>query len=652
VGHVIAHDLIPLAMNEICSGWHRVNEDCEALVTRFGFADALGVVAGLSAIAYMPGLVDPLTLPKLLILVSGSLALAPVILLRWKRLGPWGAVARVTSGVFVLLVLWGLISTIFSGAPWSLSVFGWWGRGVGLLAWIGACLLLLGAATLTPKEVSRTVSWILAGATIAALVATLQALGLSVPVEQQSGAVVGLMGNTNFASGYFAVVAVLAISQVLGPGPTWVRVWAGGLFVMSVAAILNTNSLQGLFAMAAGLIVMLAAVAWNLDGRFRWVGRSTVLATAATLLLLVAASFLALGPLAGIWAERTFEIRAQYWVTALEIMRAEPLFGTGPDGFARFVSQYRPQRLVELLGPAGRPSAVHNIALQFGAAIGWPGLVLWLAGFVGTTGVLGRRILLRETGPTFLAAGVLGALVAYLTQGLVSIDMIPLLVTGWIVAGSSIAMSAPPESPTSSPSAVDYDSPAQRAEAKADTRQGDLVQRMKASRTCTAVAVTLGLAGALLVTSEIQQVERLRNLDTDEAIVSFLVNPMTPCVLRANVAQEVTQRPLTFPWVSAINSATKLDFRCPPMVTLQSQLALTNGDASLAAQSTERGIILDPLLDYSWLHRAIYLAGQGQSREARVALQEARRLQSMYPKRVPKAPLERYQEMIKAVDSD
>ena len=47
-----------------------------APIARFGLADALGIVAVLAALAYFPGMADPLTYPKLMFLAGGGLLLA------------------------------------------------------------------------------------------------------------------------------------------------------------------------------------------------------------------------------------------------------------------------------------------------------------------------------------------------------------------------------------------------------------------------------------------------------------------------------------------------------------------------------------------------------------------------------------------------
>ena len=141
---------------------------------RFGFADGIGIVGVLVAVAWLPGAADPLTYIKLLLLVGGGLALAPAVFLRWRAIGRPSWAVLVPSLAAMLVLVWGLVSSVGAGAPLWNTLFGWWGRGDGWLAWLGAVVLLLGATTLTTREVARAVTWLLGGASIVALIGLVQ----------------------------------------------------------------------------------------------------------------------------------------------------------------------------------------------------------------------------------------------------------------------------------------------------------------------------------------------------------------------------------------------------------------------------------------------------------------------------------------------
>jgi len=596
---------------------------------KFGLADALGLVGALVAVAYLPGVVDPLTYPKLLVLVAGGLALSPAVYLRWRSQArpplPFLIVASGAAGI----VLWGVVSMVGSGAPWAVSLFGWWGRGDGWLAWLGAAILLLGAATLRGGEIARTITWLLGGGSVVALVGFAQAAGLEFPAGSMGGAVSGLMGNTNFASGYFAIIGVLALGRALTKAALWQRVWAGVLFLLLGALAVLTDSQQGPAALAAGIVAGGVALAFLHRGRLRAIGLAVSGLVVAAGAGVLAMSFAGSGPLAGLWAERTFGIRQQYWQSAWNILNGQSLFGTGPDGFARYVAEYRPESYVELLGPVLRVSAAHNIALQFGAVLGWLGLLLWIVLFVGALILLFVRVVRAPATSAALTASVFGSLVAYVVQGMVSIDMLPLLATGWLVAGLAIAAAREPivaQQRETTPEAS-----TRKAKARAVSRTPKSYDGPTTPAWVPVGGGVLALVGVIGVGAQIGAVNAIQSLNSQQAALDFLSSPLSPCPPRVNTTQQVIQQLPADVSVPATYAATDLDPRCAPMINFQSDLALQSGDLEIAGPSTESGVEFDPLFDLAWILRSKYLLATGDVAGAEAAAVEAQRIQSLYP---------------------
>jgi O-antigen ligase len=595
---------------------------------KFGLADALGIVASLVALAWLPGAADPLTYIKLLLLIGGGLALAPAVFMRWKAMGRPSWTILVPAAASLLILLWGLISTFASGAPLWNSLFGWWGRGDGWLAWLGAVVLLLGSTTLTTREVARAVTWLLGGASIVALIGLLQVGGVNIP-EGAAGQVSGTMGNTNFAAGYFAIIAVLALGRALTQAVLWQRIWGAVLFVVLAFLSWQTDSVQGPAALAAGVVALGVAYALLYRGRFRVAGlaaSAVVLVIGGVLLVL---SFSAFGPLARLWSERTFDIRQEYWQSAINIMNGLPVFGTGPDGFSRYVAEYRPESYVELLGPVLRVSAAHNVALQFGAVLGWLGLILWIILFVGTGVLLLVRIARKPVASIGLTASVAGAFTAYFIQGMVSIDMLPLLATGWLVAGLALACVREP-APEEAPEPAETPK-TRKAKAAAVSRTP---QKYDGPSTPVWVPVTggvLALGAVILVGSQIGLTNQVQSISSQEQALDFIANPMTPCVLRVQVTQQVIQQLPAEISVPATLQATDLDRRCPPMINFASDVLVQQQRFEEADSYTAEGLEFDPLLDLAWVLRSRYYLGVGDIAAAEAAAEEAKRVQALYP---------------------
>ncbi len=596
---------------------------------RFGFPDLLGVIAAGVAIVWLPGSADPLTYVKLLVLAGGGLALAPMAIHRWRSSGKRLSLSLVPVGAAIALVTWGVISSFGSGAPLWNSLFGWWGRGDGWLAWLGALSLLLGAATLTGREVGRTITWLLGGATLVGAIGFLQVAGADIPQGAGSTVVTGTMGNSNFAAGYFAIIGVLALGRALTQAVPWQRIWGGVLFIALAFLAWRTDSVQGPAALAAGVVALGVAYALLHRGRFRFAGLAASALVVALGGVLLVMSFFAVGPLARLWAERTFDIRQQYWQSAINIINGLPIFGTGPDGFSRYVAEFRPESYVELLGPTLRVSAAHNIALQFGAVLGWAGLILWIVLFVGTGITLLIRIVRAPVGSIGLTASVVGAFTAYFIQGMVSIDMLPLLATGWLVAGLALACAREPlpdaaPEPTEAPKT-------RKAKAAAVSRTP---KQFDGPSTPVWVPVTggvLALGAAILVGSQIGLTNQVQTISSQEQALDFISNPMTPCVLRVQVTQQVIQQLSAEVSVPATLEATDLDRRCPPMINFASDVLVQQQRFDEAATYSAEGVAFDPLLDLAWVLRSRYYLGIGDLEAAEAAAEEARRVQALYP---------------------
>ena len=596
---------------------------------RFGLPDVLGITAVLVAIVWIPGAADPLTYAKLLVLAAGGLAAVPAVVLRWGALGRPMWLVSVPIVAAAALIIWGIVSGIGSGAPSWNTLFGWWGRGDGWLAWLGALVLLLGATTLASREVARTVTWLLGGAALVAVIGLMQVAGVDIP-EGAGGQVSGTMGNTNFAAGYFAIIAVLALGRALTQAALWQRIWGGVLFVILAFLAWQTDSVQGPAATAAGVVALGVSYSLLYRGRFRVAGlaASGVVIVLGGVLLVM--SFFAVGPLARLWAERTFDIRQQYWQSAINIMNGLPVFGTGPDGFSRYVAEFRPESYVELLGPTLRVSAAHNVALQFGAVLGYVGLILWIVVFLGTGVALLARIVKAPVGSIGLTASVAGAFTAYVIQGMVSIDMLPLLATGWLVAGLALAVA---REPLPQPARDPAEAPpkTRKAKAAAVSRTPKAYDQPSTPVWVPVTGGVLALGAAILVGSQIGLTNQVQSISSQEQALSFISNPMTPCVLRVQVTQQVIQQLPAEVSVPATVEATNLDRRCPPMINFASDVLVQQQQWDAAGPLTLEAIEFDPLLDLAWVLRSRYFLGIGDIPAAEAAAAEARRVAALYP---------------------
>ena len=186
-------------------------------------------------------------------------------------------------------------------------------------------------------------------------------------------------GSHNAVGGFYAVLAVLAMGQVLAGG--WSPRWWLAVMALGLAAVL---SLSRAFAFALVLVAGPAGVIWG----GRRVLRIMVLAA------LVAAPFLAGGFLRKIVELRNPEevynarTRILYWLRAAEYIGRSPWLGIGWSRFNDYPvpAFHGVPRLLQW--PDGAPVVnsddhAHNAVLMIWAETGLVGLLLW-SGFLGS----------------------------------------------------------------------------------------------------------------------------------------------------------------------------------------------------------------------------------------------------------------------------
>lgn len=139
--------------------------------------------------------------------------------------------------------------------------------------------------------------------------------------------------------------------------------------------------------------------------------------------------------------------------TGLEMIKAHPLFGIGPEEIARNFDRYVPKDIPRPL-PVGYYGHLHNIYLQYAAERGLPGLacILW---FIGLTlydcgrGILYRRRsgLAQRDDVLFILHGTVAVVIGVLVGGLFEYNLGDSEVLMMFVAVVGLAYSALQQSP-------------------------------------------------------------------------------------------------------------------------------------------------------------------------------------------------------------
>ncbi len=558
--------------------------------------DALGLT--ITAVAVATWRIGGTTaLPRQVVLVAVAAALIPVIAVRVRSGGVPGLPRRIVLGIAWGLVLWTLLSSVVLGvlgsAPWITSIFGWSGRGIGLLTTTAVAVLLTAASLLTRGEIRRLLVWVVVAACInagAVLVQALTAIGNSTSGAGHDGT----LGNSNFAAAFSGIALPLAATLTLEAGRrrlTLLTVAFASATALLAAAAAVAGPLQGpltavIGVVVAGLIALTTGPTWS-----RWLATGL---TAAGVLVL-AMSVLGAGPLAPLWQVRTLQIRMVYWETALAAMPVNPFFGVGPDGFARVVGQFRPEDYLAFRSPEHHVSAAHDVPLQLGATIGVPGLVLWIALLVAAGVAL--VVATQRGGNRWIVSCIGGALAAYAAQALISIDMVALLALGWVLIGCAAALSRP-TAPTGSLSNRDW-----------------------------LVSATAGVIGLSLMVPPVVNARASESIRSLDEAASLLESPWTPCVTRGLIAKAYAAEVRT--QLSPLHRAWLKDPRCPGVGDALAEAELRAGNAAEAVRISESILASDPLLTPVWFTLGLARVQLGDLPGAINARNEARRTKNL-----------------------
>lgn len=568
---------------------------------RWGLADGLGFTVLIVLTFAWWGGGDPSAVSAMM-LTAGALACLPFGIARWRAAPRPDAISLVPVLAAVVLLAWGFISAIGSGAPWQVSVYGWFDRSDGLLTLLAVVALLISAASLKRHEIDRVITWLLAAGAIVVLEGMAQLAGLPYPPRLDYEGLAGPFFNPNFFAATTAMLALLTLGRVLAQHrPAWQRWSALALLLGLLASTVLSTSDQGPVSFVIGLVA--GGIAWSLQHRGRGRGIALTLSLVAVVSGVVGFILVVLqaGPFAGARQATTVGLRESYWEAAWRMMTGLPVFGSGPDGLERYVTAFRTETYLQSPGSKIAVSAAHDIPLQYGATFGVIGLLAWLVVMIGT-GVVLLRALLRGIDHIWVGVSLTGAWVAYLAQAVISIDAPGLKALGWLLTGLVVAF------------AINREGGPPRALAWPPW-----------------VAGGLGVLAVVIWWSSLASTFAATSAASVEEAKAAVVNATVPCPVRQRILGELVQT-IPLQQLAVISQeALDVDPRCVPMAPLVSEIALRAGDLEAAQRAADIAVETDPLDPVSWYVRSLVLRESGDEVGANQAFAEARRLAAIDP---------------------
>ena len=378
-------------------------------------------------------LLDPINLPKLLVLVFFSIVALSLFVTTVKSV--FNSESKNLLIVLSLFVLQIILVLLFSGANFGGQLYGTFGRNTGALAYLSLAFLLLGASLVSDQEFLKKfvrMGFIVGVSLI--VYGNIQFLGLE-PLPFVNAytvnAPIGTFGNSNFQSAFMGLTAVVAFTMALN---TEFKIrFRVGLALMGFASIIviyETLAKQGYLSFMAGAGVVV--VLWLFMSKRKALG----IAVAGIGLIGGGLVFLALvniGPLANYLYKSSLAARGFYWQAGMKMVVDHPFFGVGMDGFGDW---YRRTRSEEYLakGFQSVSDTAHNVYLDIASSGGFP-LILIYCAIIVLVIISIVRVSKRGDGIDYYFLAIVGAWVAYQAQSFVSINQLGLAIWGWVLSG-------------------------------------------------------------------------------------------------------------------------------------------------------------------------------------------------------------------------
>ena len=439
----------------------------------------------------------------------------------------------------VVLALVGLVlslalSTALSVQP-LVSLWGSWDRVQGLVtvaSWIVLGVAAAAAGRVYEHRASLVRVWLVASAPVCLYALAQRALLDPVAWLHQPLGATSTLGSSTALATYLAMLLPLTLARAVEAGRALAAVAAPsvpaesgrrgrrereeqgilgvteeslilagwtGLFVLQVAALFAAQVRGGLLGAAAGLAVGVVVLVW----RFRPRRRRLALGAAGVVALGAVAAILVDVLSGGAGDTNSTGQRILIWRATLDTLAGagwRVLFGFGPETQAVALEGRFPLELAARFEDL-RYDRAHNLLFDALLTTGVSGAGLLVAVLVAVVQSGARRLAALGDDGAILAAGLFGALAAYLAANSVAFDSNATGVLGSMVAGLIVAPSLPT---SASARAAGSSSPApakgrERASEKSRARVGGLLAASPLVRLrVTAWLVTIAVGASLV----------------------------------------------------------------------------------------------------------------------------------------------------------
>jgi O-antigen ligase len=341
--------------------------------------------------------------------------------------------------LIVLLFVGTLLISTFKTESFNVGLLGETQRRNGFLAYLGLSIILLFASrTIDFLNVDKIYKVGIVLGLILATYGIMQVLGRDFQSwDNPYNAMIGTLGNPNFASAMLALLVLLSIYSLFIPNIAFVFkllslvVITGGLF-----AIIESNSRQGLIVILFSLVFYLTIYGFI---KHKWIGTINAI-LGGLLVFFTLLGMLKIGPMTSLIYKESVSVRGYYWRAGIEMFKSSPLFGVGVDRYLIHFKQFRELEYPLKFGFELTSSNAHNIIIQLFATAGiFVGIAyLSLLIFIFVSGIRVLRVCGESQKPVTL--GLLATWLGFQAQSLISIDNIGIAIWGWLLSGAILGL--------------------------------------------------------------------------------------------------------------------------------------------------------------------------------------------------------------------
>lgn len=351
---------------------------------------------------------------------------------------------------FVVLVF---ISTITS-IHLPTAIHGKFKRYEGFLTFINyGIIYFLAIQTFTDfkrlSTVSKTVT--LSGAFVA-LYGVMQYVGMdplpwaTLPFEERRS--FSTFGNPDLLAGFLVILVPFAVVEFLKAKDSKNNALMGVSLFLTFLCLLTAFTRSGWVGSFAAILVLAPVAGRTIISKPRklaFVGGSFVAIFAVIAVYSATTGHNVLNLVARLksmtqFTEGSAGSRLEIWKGGLEMIKAKPIFGWGPDTFRLTSERYETLNYVKIGGGGTVADNAHNWIVQLGAGVGLPATLLLLA-FIGTAVVLGIKYARSLTGDDRLTySAFIAAVVGYMVHLLFGVSISGSTGVFWVLLGALAAV--------------------------------------------------------------------------------------------------------------------------------------------------------------------------------------------------------------------